>query len=156
MEAAVTLVGFAASLVTLTAVVGDSARTVHDLWTTFRDSSTNLKRLSDAIAENEALLKDMQAVSDAYERVGIPDSLISRWKSTSSRACDDFRELNMEMSKILECTKGGEVTKKHLRRRVRHFFSEKALETRCHQITTHKADISYIHLLMHRYVSLCP
>ena len=59
MEAAVTFVGFAASLVTLIAVVGDSAQTVHTLWTNFRDSSTNLKRLSHAIAENEALLKDM-------------------------------------------------------------------------------------------------
>ena len=150
MEAAVTLVGFAASLVTLTAVVVDSARTVHNLWTTFRDSPTTLKRLSDVIAENEALLKDMQAVIDAYERVGIPDSLISRWKSASSSVCDDFRELNMEMSKILECTKGGELTKKHLRRHVRHFFSAKALETRCQQLLTHKADMSYIHLLMHR------
>lgn len=156
MEAAVTLVGFAASLVTLTAVVVESARTVHDLWTTFRDSPTNLKRLSDAIAENGALLKEMQAVSEAYERVGIPDSLISRWKSASSSACNDFRELNMEMSKILECTKGGELTKKHLRRRIRHFFSEKALESRSQQLSTHKADMSYIHLLMHRYVSLWP
>ena len=156
MEAAVTLVGFAASLVTLTATVGESARTVHDLWKIFKESPTNLKRLNDAIAENEALLKEMQAVSDAYERVGIPDSLILRWKSAFSSAYNDFRELNMEMSKILECTKGGELTKKHLRRRVRHFFSEKALESRCQQLSTHKADMSYIHLLMHRYVGLWP
>ena len=150
MEAAVTFVGFAASLVTLIAVVGDSAQTVHTLWNNFQESPTNLKRLSHAIAENEALLKDMQAVSDAYERVGIPESLLSRWKSTSSRIQDDFRELNKEMSKILECTKGSEITKKHLRRRVRHFFSEKVLEIRCQQLSTHKADMSYIHLLMHR------
>lgn len=150
MEAAVTFVGFAASLVTLVAVVGDSAQTVHTLWSNFRDSPINLKRLSHAIAENEALLKDMQAVSDAYERVGIPESLLSRWKATYTCVIDDFRELNMEMSKILECTMGSEITKKHLRRRVRHFFSEKLLEYRCQQMSTHKADISYIHLLMHR------
>ena len=154
MEAAVTLVGFAASLVTLTAVVGDSARTVHDLWTTFRDSSINLKRLSDAIAENQALLKEMQVVSEAYERVGIPDSLTSRWKSASSRACDDFRELNMEMSKILECTKGGGLTKKDLRRRVRHFFSEKAIESQCKRLKEHKDEMGLIHQLMHRYANL--
>ena len=150
MEAAVALVGFAASLVTLTATVGESARTVHDLWKTVKESPTILKRLSDAIAENEALLKEMQAVSDKYERVGIPDSLISRWKSTSSSAYNDFKELNMEMSKILEWNKGGELTKWHVRRRVRHFFSETALETRCKQLTTHKADMSYINSLMHR------
>lgn len=150
MEAAVTFVGFAASLVTLIAVVGDSAQTVHTLWNNFRESPTNLNRLSHAIAENEALLKDMQAVSDAYERVGIPESLLSRWKSTSSRIQDDFKELNKEMSKILECTKGSEITRKHLRRRVRHFFSEKTLDIRCQQLSTHKADMSYIHLLMHR------
>ena len=150
MEAAVTFVGFAASLVTLIAVVGDSAQTVHTLWSKFRDSPTNLKRLSHAIAENEALLKDMQSVSDAYERVGIPESLLSRWKSISTSVCNDFRELNLEMSKILECTKGSELTRRHLRRRVRHFFSEKALESRCQQLLTHKADMGYIHLLMHR------
>lgn len=98
MEAAVTFVGFAASLVTLIAVVGDSAQTVHTLWNNFRDSPTNLKRQGHAIAENEALLKDMQAVSEAYEQVGIPESLLSRWKSTSSKIHDDFRELNNEMS----------------------------------------------------------
>ena len=150
MEAAVTFVGFAASLVTLVAVVGDSAQTVHTLWSNFRDSPTNLQRLSHAIAENEALLKDMQAVSNAYERVGIPQSLLSRWTSTYNNVCNDFRELNMEMSKILECTKGREITKKHLRIRVRHFFSEKVLENRCQQLLAHKADMSYIHLLMHR------
>ena len=150
MEAAVTFVGFAASLVTLIAVVGDSAQTVHTLWTNFRESPTNLNRLSDAIAENEALLKDMQAVSEAYERVGIPDSLVSRWKSTATRVYSDFKELNMEMSKILECTKGSAITRKHLRRRVRHFFSEKVLEGRCQQLSMHKADMSYILMLMHR------
>ena len=152
MKAAVTFVGFAASLVTLIALIGDSAQTVHTLWSNFRDSSTNLKRLSHAIAENEALLKDMQAVSDAYERVGIPQSLLSRWTSTYNNICNDFRELNMEMSKILECTKGSELTRKHLRRRVRHFFSEKVLENRCRQLSAHKDDMGYIHLLMHRQV----
>ncbi len=155
MEAAVTFVGFVASLVTLIAVVGDSAQTVHTLWSNFRDSPTNLKRLSLTIAENEALLKDMQAVSDASERVGIPDSLLSRWKSTYESVCADFNELNMEMSKILECTKGREITRKHLRRRVRHFFSEKVLEERCRQLSAHKADMSYIHILMHRYGVPC-
>ena len=155
MEAAVTLVGFAASLVTLIAVVGDSAQTVHILWSNFRDSPTSLNRLSHAIAENEALLKDMQAVCNDYERVGIPESLLSRWKSVSTSVSNDFRELNMEMNKILECTKGSEMTKKHLRRRVRHFFAERVLEDRCRQLSTHKADMSYIHLLMHRYVGLC-
>ena len=148
MEAAVTFVGFAASLVTLIAVVGDSAQTVHTLWSNFRDSPTNVKRLSHAIAENEALLKDMQAVSEAYERVGIPESLLSRWNSTYNSVCNDFRELNKEMFKILECSKGSEITRKHVRRRVRHFFSEKVLENRCQQLSTHKADMSYIHLLM--------
>ena len=155
MEAAVTFVGFAASLVTLIAVVGDSAQTVHTLWSNFRDSPTNLNRLSLTIAENEALLNDMQPISDAYERVGIPDSLLSRWKSTYESVCADFKELNIEMSKILECTKGSEITKKHLRRRVRHFFSEKVLENRCQQLSAHKADLSYIHILMHRYVVPC-
>lgn len=149
MEAAL-VVGFAASLVTLSAVVGDSARTVHTLWSNFRNSPTNLKRLSHAIAENEALLKDMQAVSDAYEQVGIPESLLSRWSSTYNNVCNDFRELNLEMSKILECTKGSEITSKHVRRRIRHFFSEKVLELRYQQLSMHKADMSYIHLLMHR------
>ena len=150
MEAAITLVGFAASLATLTATVGESARTVHDLWKMFKESPTNLKRLNDAIAENEALLKEMQAVSDAYERVGIPDSLILRWNSAFSSAYNDFRELNMEMHKILESKNRGEHTKWHLRMRVRHFFSETALESRCQQLTKHKADMSYIHLLMQR------
>ena len=154
MEAAVTLVGFAASLVTLTATVGESARTVHDLWTTFRDSPTNLKRLSDGIAENEALLKEMQAISDAYEHVGIPDSLVLRWNSAFSRAYNDFKELNMEMHKILEWKKRRELTKWHVHMRVRHFFSGTALETRCQQLKTHKADMSYIHMLMQRYASL--
>ena len=150
MEVAVTFVGFAASLVTLIAVVGDSAQKVHMLWCNFRDSPTNLKRLSHAIAENEALLKDMQALSDAYERVGIPESLLSRWESTSTTVRNDFRELNIEMSKILECSKGIGITRKDLKRRVRHFFSEKLLENRCQQLSSHKADLSYIHLLMHR------
>ena len=149
METAVTFVGFAASLVTLIAVVGDSAQTVHTLWSNFRDSPTNLQRLSHAIAENEALLKDMQAMSNVYERVGIPQSLLSRWTSTYNNVCNDFRELNMEMSKILECTKGSEITRKHLRRRVRHFFSEKVLENRCRQLSAHKADMGCIHSLMH-------
>lgn len=121
MEAAVEFFGFAASLVILVAIVGDSAQTVHTFWSNFRDSPRNLKRLSHAIAENEALLKDMQAVSDAYERAGIPGSLLSRWKSTSTLVYDDFRELNVETSKGLECIKGNEITSKHVRRRVRHF-----------------------------------
>ena len=147
---AVAFVGFAASLVTLIAVVGDSAQTANTLWSKFRDSPIRLKRLSDAIAENEALLRDMQAVSDAYERVGILESLLSRWEATSTSVYNDFRELNREMSKILECTKGGEITRMHLRTRLRHFFSEKILEDRCRQLSSHKADMSYIHLLMHR------
>lgn len=150
MEAAVTVVGFAASLVTLIAVVGDSARTVHTLWSNFRDSPTNLKRLSHVIAENEALLKDMQAVSDAYEQVGIPESLLTRWNSTYNKVCNDFRELDLEMSKISDYTKGSEITRKHVRRRIRHFFSETVLEQRYQQLSMHKADMSYIHLLMHR------
>ena len=121
MEAAVGFVGFAASLVILVAIVGDSAQTVHTFWSNTRDSPRNLKRLSHAIAESKALLKDMQAVSDAYERVGIHESLLSRWKSTSTIVYDDFRELNVEISKVLECTKGNGITRKHVRRRVRHF-----------------------------------
>ena len=78
MEGVITAVGFAASIVTLLAVVGDSAQTVHDLWSNFRDSSRNLEKLSHVISENEALLREMEAVSEAFERVGIPESLLLR------------------------------------------------------------------------------
>ena len=155
MEGVITVVGFAASIVTLLVVVGDSAQTVRDLWSNFKDSPRNLEKLSHVISENEALLREIEAASEAFERVGIPESLLLRWKSTSANVHRDFETLRSEMKRILDCTKGKEITKRHVRQRIKHFFSGHALERHCEQLSAHKADMSYIHLLMQRYVKQC-
>ena len=155
MEGVITAVGFAASIVTLLAVVGDSAQTVHDLWKNFKDSPRNLGKLSHIISESEALLREMETASEAFERVSIPESLLLRWRSTSANVLQDFEALRSEMKKIVECTKGKELTKRHVRQRIKHFFSDHALERHCKQLSAHKADMSYIHSLMQRCVKLC-
>ena len=144
-------ISLAASLVTLLVLVRDSAQKMNNMRIEFRDSRRSLKRLETVVAENQKLLQEISAISEAYERVGISQSLVTDWKSMYDIVTDNFKALQSEVTKILDCSSGKEITKKHIRQRINQFFSEDNLERYYQQLSRHKTDIDYIHLLMQRY-----
>ena len=72
----VEVVGSVASFETLFAVVGDSAPKIIVMRISFRYASHKLMRLEPTVMEGQNLLRELIRVSGAYERAGIPQSLL--------------------------------------------------------------------------------
>ncbi|MCJ1388436.1 hypothetical protein MMC18_001283 [Xylographa bjoerkii] len=123
-SAAITFVGFAASLATFVAVVVDSAKTLSNLQQQLRDAPKNVARLVERFEILQNLLQEVQAVSIAHGENELPESLRKIWKASAAQLKDDienFRVLIARLEQTLNNSKGSSVK---LRLRTRDFFSE--------------------------------
>ncbi|MCJ1397808.1 hypothetical protein MMC11_001004 [Xylographa trunciseda] len=123
-SAAITFVGFAASLATLVAVVVDSAKTLNNLQQQLRAAPENVRRLVKRFGILQNLLQVVQALSQAHGETEVPEGLCQIWEGAAAQLKDDmdaFGTLVARLEQALNSSKGSAMK---FRLRSRDFFSE--------------------------------
>ena len=99
-EAAIAFTGFAASLVTLVAVVNHSCKTVYEIWKFYEDAPKLLVQVKESLGLSRALLHAIRAASKERGSQITSLELQTLWRSTKTRMENDFQDLNVEITRL--------------------------------------------------------
>lgn len=121
---AVAVVGFAASIATLSAVVVDSCKTIHNLWHSLKDAPEDIHRLLRKMKTIEQVILEMGIVAVQFSNH--PSRINSQqcWVKHIEEMVDDWTILNDKINKLRANLSAKSSSGKNLRARVRKFFSE--------------------------------
>lgn len=122
-SAAVAFVGFAASITTLSAVVANSCKTIHNVWHSFKDAPQDIHRLIRKMKRLEKVILEIERVVVQF---GDPSLLDSQqyWMDQIEEMVDDFAILDDKINKLQADLTAKASAKKHLWARARKFLSE--------------------------------
>lgn len=121
---AIAVVGFAASITTLSAVVVDSCKTIHNVWHSLKDVPADIHRLLGKMKILEQVILEMRTVAVQFRTD--PSRLDSQqcWVKHIEEMVDDWTVLNDKINRLQANLTAKTSSGKNLRARVRKFFSE--------------------------------
>lgn len=121
---AIAVVGFAASIATLSAVVIDSCKTIHNVWHSLKDAPEDVHRLLRKMKTLGQVTLDMGKVAVQFSND--PSRLDSQqcWVEHIEQMTTDWTILNDKINKLQANLIAKTLSGKNLRARVRKFFSE--------------------------------
>lgn len=123
-SAAVAFVGFAASIASLSAVVVNSCKTIHNLWHSIKGAPQDVCRLLRKMKRLEKVILEIQT---AVARFGEDPSLLDPqqyWVDQIEDMLDDFAILEDKINNLQADLTAKKYSKKHLWARARKFLSE--------------------------------
>lgn len=122
-SAAVAFVGFAASIATLSAVVANSCKTIHNVWHSFKDAPQDVHRLIKKMKRLEKVISEIER--NVVQFGEDPSSLDSQqcWVDQIKEMVDDFAIFDDKINNLKALT-AKTSAKKHLWARARKFLSE--------------------------------
>lgn len=123
-SAAVAFVGFAASIVTLSAVVANSCKTIHNVWHSLKDAPKDVRRL---IRKMKRLAKVISEIERVVVQFGEDPSLLGSqqyWVDQIEEMVDDFAVLDNKITNLQADLTAKTSAKKHLWARARKILSE--------------------------------
>lgn len=123
-SATVAFVGFAASIATLSAVVADSCKTIHNVWHSLKDAPQEAHRL---LRKMERLEKVILEIERVVVRFGEDPSLLDSkqyWVDQIVEMVDDFAILKDKINNLQANLTAKKFSKTHLWARARKFLSE--------------------------------
>lgn len=123
-SAAIAVVGFAASIATLSAVVVDSCKTIHNVWHSLKDAPEEIHRLIKRMEILEQVILEMGTVSVKSSKD--PSRLDSQqcWLKQIEEMVHDWTILHGKINKLQAKLTAKTSSGKNMRARVRKFFSE--------------------------------
>lgn len=123
-SAAIAVVGFAASIATLSAVVVDSCKTIHNVWQSLKDAPEDIHRLLKRMEILEQVILDMGIVAVQFSND--PSRLDSQqcWVKHIEEMVHDWTILHGKINKLQANLTTKASSGKNMRARVRKFFSE--------------------------------
>lgn len=121
---AIAVVGFAASIATLSAVVIDSCKTIHNVWHSLKDAPEDVHRLLRKMKTMGQVILDMGKV--AVQSSNDPSRPGSQqcWVEHIEQMVDDWAILNDKINKLQANLTAKTLSGKNLSARIRKFFSE--------------------------------
>jgi len=123
MDPASVIIGFTASLATLVGLVIQSAKTLYEAQSHFKEAPQDIKRLSHQIREFEALLRQVQLQLNV--ECGSQTSAIRALINISAqRMQDDLKEYDTSFQKLNSILDEPCSNRKLFGRRIRHILTE--------------------------------
>lgn len=123
-SAAVAFVGFAASIASLSAVVVNSCKTIHNVWHSLKDAPQDVRRLLRKMKTLEKVILEIGTVAVQFSNDPSRLDLQQHWADHIEEMVDDWTVLNDKIIKLQASLTAKTSSGKNLRARVRKFFSE--------------------------------
>lgn len=149
-SAAVAFVGFAASIATLSAVVANSCKTIHNVWHSLKDAPQDVRRLLRKMNRLEKVILEIEKV--VVQSVEVSSRLDSQqyWVDQILEMVDDFTILKDKINS-LHVNLTAKTSKKNLTTRVRKFFSEDDILKYESILSGHLQTVNVMYSLQSRY-----
>lgn len=123
-SAAVAFVGFAASIASLSAVVVNSCKTMHNVWHSLKDAPQDVRRLLRKMKTLEKVILEIGTAAVQFSNDPSRQYSQQHWVDHIEEMVDDWTILGDKISKLQANLTAKTSSGKHLRARVRKFFSE--------------------------------
>lgn len=117
-SAGVALVGFAASITTLTAVALDSSRTLYSIRKKLQSTPEDVRRLIRQVRVFEGLLA-------AIRDLGVPQDLQEIWEESINQMREEMQQFNPVVSSLQRLLDGPTVSSKMIRLRIRRILTRR-------------------------------
>lgn len=124
MEPVSAFVGFAASIVTLSAVVADSCKKIHNVWHLLKDAPQDVGRLLRKMKRLENVISEIETVAVQFGKDSSRIDSQQYWVDQIADMVDDFTILNDKINKLQAILTAKTLSRNNLSARVRKFFSE--------------------------------
>lgn len=121
---AVAVVGFAASIATLSAVVIDSCKTIHNVWHSLKDAPEDVQRLLKKMRTLGQVILDMGKVAVQSSNDTSRQDSQQCWVEHIEQMVEDWETLNDKINKLQSKLTAKTLSGKNLSARIRKFFSE--------------------------------
>lgn len=121
---AVAVIGFAASIATLSAVVIDSCKTIHNVWSSLKDAPEDVQRLLRKMKTLGQVIMEMGTVALRSSNDSSRLNSQQCWLEHIEEMVDDWTILNDKINKLRANLTAKTLSGKALSARVRKFFSE--------------------------------
>lgn len=144
----VTIVGFAASLATLAAVLVDSSKTLYNLRDKLHDAPDDVRRLVRQFKIFEGLLEGIQARIQEHEDLGLRQGLQELWEGSAEQMHRDMEDFKVIVSRLHRLLEGPTISSKLIRLRIRHFFNEDTVAKYQRQISAHIETLTMIQIFI--------
>lgn len=151
MEPVSAFVGFAASIVTLSAVVANSCKTIHNVWHSLKDAPQDVGRLLRKMKRLEKVILDIET---AAVQLGNDSSRIDSqqyWVDQIAEMVEDFTILNDKINKMQAILTAKKLSRNNLSARVRKFFSEDDIVKYESILSSHLQTFNVMYCLQSRY-----
>lgn len=147
MDAAVVFVGFVASIASLSAVVVNSCKKIHNVWHSLKDAPEDVRRLLRKMERLEKVILEIKTV--AVQFGNDPSRLDSQqyWVDQIAEMVNDFTILSDKINNL----QAKLTAKKNLSGRVRKFFSEDDIMKYERILSGHLLTINVMCCLQSRY-----
>lgn len=121
---AVAVVGFAASIASLSAVVINSCKTIHNMWHSLKDAPEDVHRLLRKMQTLGQVIMEMGTVALRFSNDSSRLDSQQCWLEHIEEMVDDWTILNDKINKLQANLTAKTLSGKNLSARVRKFFSE--------------------------------
>ncbi|KAL9119408.1 MAG: hypothetical protein Q9187_004038 [Circinaria calcarea] len=147
-SAGIALVGFAASLATLAAVVANSCKTLYNLRNKLRDAPEEVRKLIESIKVLEKLLEEIQARLAEHKDADLSQCLQELWADSAAQMQEDMEDFQTVVTKLDRYLNGPKVSSKLVRLRIRRYFDEDTIAKFQRKISAHTETLTLIQLFM--------
>lgn len=136
-SATIAFVGFAASITTLLATAIESSRTIHDVYTSFKNAPREIQRLDQKSKRLHKLILEVQHISQEFQDGQPPAFIVDFWLQHAMEISDDFVNFKQKANKLHSGISAKSVTGKNMVVRVQNFFSEREMRRCEEQLSEH-------------------
>lgn len=151
MEPVSAVVGFAASIVTLSAVVANSCKTIHNVWHSLKDAPQDVRRLLRKMKGLEKVILEIETVAMQFGNDSSRIDSQQYWVDQIAEMVEDFTILNDKINKLQAILTAKTLSRNNLSARVRKFFSEDDIVKYESILSGHLQTFNFMCCLQSRY-----
>lgn len=143
-SASVAIVGFAASLTTLAALVIDSCKTLYDVRNQLRNAPKDIRRLSKRLREFEYLVCGLRDIMQAHSSGNTASFIELMFENAAEQMHRDMTDFGVVIQRLKGLLNTSASPAKILALKIRHILSESAVQEYQRLITSHVGTLTLL------------
>ena len=149
-SAAAALVGFAASLATLSALVIESSRTLYNVQRRWKGASDDVKNLARQLQQFQSLLDEVQRRVSQSQHGQSSSGLEVLFAAAIKGAQQDLEDVGRRLQRLRDLLCRSPTAKTPIELRIRHIMQESAMQEHQRKISSHIGALGLLLNLLNR------
>ncbi|KAI9735882.1 MAG: hypothetical protein M1834_001347 [Cirrosporium novae-zelandiae] len=145
----ISVIGFAASIASLSGLVVESIRSIHDIWGKLQNADQDISRLLSAVQDFEAMVELLKSEQDTCKTKDkqAEKRIEGLFSARVAEMADDIAKLNLLATELERSLSKKSLTGKNLRGRVRKYFSDDKIAYFEERLSRHRQFLFFLLLL---------